>query len=208
MLSYKDIKIIETTLENNVEATGDELAVGKVSDSLLNLLTSRFYWEVKQSIEQFVQKDQIKNIQISFSNRALSYKPSHNYMKLVNGPISLYWSQMEIGSLADLIWSGESRERVDGNIHQSDIFISQKFSMFLFDCLKKSASPIITLDDYRINDIYRQAIFKLQSIPQAFYIDIEFEKFNLSIAGQCLFDEEFLAIKIEHSHFDMAMISK
>ena len=208
MLSYKDIKIIENTLDQHQESNSGQLVIGKVSESLVDLLTSRFYWEIKHNIKHFIHKDQIKNIQISFSNRALSYRPSHNYMKLVNGPITLFWSQLEIGSLADLIWSGESRERVDGSIYQSDIFISQKFSMFIFDCLKKSVSPILTLDDYRINEVYKHAIFKLQSIPQAFYIDLEFDNFNLSISGQSMFDEEFLGIKTEHSHFDMAMISK
>lgn len=208
MLSYKDIKIIETTLESHSEASSDDLAIHKVSQSLVNLLTSRFYWEIKQSIDLFIPKEQLVNVQVSFSDRALAYKPSQSYMKLVNGPVSLFWTQGDIGSLADLIWTGESRERIDSSVYQSDIFISQKFSMYLFECLKKSATPIITLDDYRINEVYKNSIMALQSQSQAFYIDFEFAHFKLSIAGQCHFNDEFLAIKPEHSHFDLAIVTK
>lgn len=206
MLSFKDIKIIENTLETKTYQESDK-AFNKVYQSLVELVTSRLVWELKQNLQEFCPYIKNDNVKVSFKDSVLTYQTSQPYMKLKNDDLSLFWGQREMAYFSDYLWRGKLTTRSDNHLYQSDIFLAKNFAKHLCDSIKKAVKPLITLDDYRVNELYRQAIYKLQSEKKSFSIEISMEHFVFKLAGECLLNDFFIVSQIDYSHFDVLLVS-
>lgn len=213
MLSFKDIKIIESDREieldrGNISDRRETKIVQKVTKSLKKLLISRLEWDLKENFSLFLGGEKplrIKVVQGEKESVLASLKD--DYIKLRGGGASLYALQRELILFSDFLWRGRQNYQVRKDFYFSDIFLARKWSEFILHSLKRAIAPLMTLDDYRINEFYKKSISHLEGEDHSFFLEFSFEDFSFRVLAHLEFTPFFLKTQGNKDLFDISLVS-